>query len=339
MNVRLLALIPLDLKEMLDPFASTAVAAAIAAEGSGQIDAVILGKAPGNDDADAAFDAGATRVWLATHSGLASPADPDQLVAAFAEALSAPELDNARSAALSLLPAGGIGEEIAARLAMRTGGFPLGRCTSINFSDKGLIVIRSAYGGRAVATQLVTGGACFATMQTPRSEAAPAMRKDSGEIRRIQLEEPLPGVEHIRHKPVGERLAPIEGAKVVVCGGRGIGSAERFKMMEQLATCLGGAVGASLQAVDAGWAPVARQVGQSGKYVTADLYIGVGVSGTPQHMAGVSPDTRIVAINSDADADIFRFAEIGLVADWNEVLPVLIEKLKSPVQTECEKGL
>ena len=110
-------------------------------------------------------------------------------------------------------------------------------------------------------------------------------------------------------------------------------------MVEQLATCLGGAVGASLQAVDAGWAPVARQVGQSGKYVTADLYIGVGVSGTPQHMAGVSPDTRIVAINRDAEADIFRFAEIGLVADWNEVLPVLIEKLKSPVQTECEKGL
>jgi electron transfer flavoprotein alpha subunit len=338
MKVRLLALIPVDLKEMLDPFATVA-AAAIVAQGGVPIDAIILGQEPGQEDADAALAAGATRVWLVSHPGFAFGADSEQLVAAFAEALCAPGLDDAGDAALMLLPAGGTGEEIAARLAMRTGGVPLGRCTGIKFSDQGLIVTRAAYGGRAVATYLARGGACFATMQVSRTEkSVRATQKIGSEIRRMSLVRPLPGVEHIARKTVGERLAPLDGAKIVVCGGRGIGSADGFKVMEQLAACLDGAVGASLQAVDEGWAPVARQIGQSGKYVTADVYIGVGVSGTPQHLAGVSPDTRIVAINNDAGADIFRFAELGVVADWKEVLPAVIEQLRSGQKSEHGSG-
>jgi electron transfer flavoprotein alpha subunit len=338
MKVRLLALIPVDLKDMPDPFAAVA-AAAIAAQDGVPIDAIVLGQAPGQEDAGAALAAGAARVWLVSHPALASPADSEQLVAALAEALCAPGLDDARNAALILLPAGGTGEEIAARLAMRTGGVPLGRCTGIKLSDQGLIVTRAVYGGRAVATHLARGGACFATMQAPRTEkSARAARTVGSEIRRISLVRPLPGVEHITRNNVGERLAPLEGAKVVVCGGRGIGSADGFKVMAQLAACLDGAVGASLQAVDEGWAPVARQIGQSGKYVTAELYIGVGVSGTPQHLAGVSPDTRIVAINNDAGADIFRFAEIGVVADWKEVLPAVIEQMRSGRTSEHGSG-
>ncbi|VTZ21284.1 hypothetical protein MPC1_1050001 [Methylocella tundrae] len=80
--------------------------------------------------------------------------------------------------------------------------------------------------------------------------------------------------------------------------------------------------------MDAGWAPVFRQVGQSGKFVTPDVYVAVGISGTPQHMAGIGSNTRIVAINKDADADIFRFAEVGIVADWKEILPGLIGRLR-----------
>ena len=90
-----------------------------------------------------------------------------------------------------------------------------------------------------------------------------------------------------------------------------------------------GVGGGSLPAVDAGWVPVARQIGQSGKYIAPEVYVAVGISGTPQHLAGVGLETRILAINRDAEADIFRVAEIGVVADWQEVLPRLIEALRA----------
>jgi electron transfer flavoprotein alpha subunit len=321
---RLIALVPLALKDAMDPFASVAAAAAIAAECDAAVDALLLGNSSGEQDAAAAFAAGAARVWVATHPRLAPWGDSDQLVAAFAEALSAPELRLA-GASLLLLPAGAISEEIAARLAMRLQGVPLGRCATIALTADRIAVTRPAYGGRAQTTLIASGGPCFATMQFT---AASLTRHGGQEVIRLQLNGALPTTEHITHKDIGERLAPVEGAKVVVCGGRGIGNADGFALLQDLAGTLGGALGGSLQAVDAGWLPVARQVGQSGKYVTAELYIGVGVSGTPQHMAGVGSNTRIVAINSDPGADIFRFAEIGIVADWKEVILPLIEKLQ-----------
>ena len=94
-----------------------------------------------------------------------------------------------------------------------------------------------------------------------------------------------------------EHNAPVDGAGIVVSGGRGIGDPAGFELLYEIAQQLGGAVGASLPAVDAGLAPVARQVGQSGKYVRPDIYLAVGISGTPQHMAGIDPHTRVVAVN------------------------------------------
>ena len=325
---RLIALVPLDLKDALVPLASVEAAAAIAAGSGATVDAIVLGTALRDEDARAAVAAGADKVWLASHPALAAWGDPEQLVAAFAHALSAPALD-AASVPLSLLPAGAIGEEIAARLALRLNGVPLGRCASIRLTEKGVAITRPAYGGRAQATLLAQGQRCFATMHAVRRESSTAER-GTGTVERLPLIGAVPGTGHIRRNDMAERLAPVEGAKVVVCGGRGMGNGEAFGALQELATALGGALGGSLQAVDAGWVPVARQIGQSGKYVTAELYIGVAVSGTPQHMAGVAAHTRIVAINSDAGADIFRFAEIGVVADWRDVLPPLLEKLRQP---------
>jgi electron transfer flavoprotein alpha subunit len=120
----------------------------------------------------------------------------------------------------------------------------------------------------------------------------------------------------------------LEDADVVVTGGRGIGSAENWGMVEDLARALGGAVGATRPPCDEGWAPVTRQVGQSGKVVSPKLYIAVALSGAMAHISGILGSKVIVAINKDKEANIFNAAHYGVVADYKEVLPALTAKLK-----------
>jgi len=120
----------------------------------------------------------------------------------------------------------------------------------------------------------------------------------------------------------------LEDADVVVCGGRGLGGPEGFQMLEELARLLGGAVGATRTACDLGWYPVANQIGLTGKVVTPTLYIAVALSGASQHMAGCSNSKYIVAINKDPEANIFKAARFGIVADYKQVVPSLIAALR-----------
>ena len=131
-------------------------------------------------------------------------------------------------------------------------------------------------------------------------------------------------VERVEQASDGIRL---EDASVVVSGGRGLGGPEAFEQLEQLAALMGGAVGASRAACDAGWVPSSYQVGLTGKTVTPNLYIAVGISGASQHMAGCSNARTIVAINKDTGANIFKDAQFGVAGEWEKVLPAFMEQL------------
>ncbi len=174
--------------------------------------------------------------------------------------------------------------------------------------------------------QQLFGLARVATVR-PKSQDA-AVGGNAGTVEKVAFD-----ASGIRTKVLERKVATSEGvrledADVVVTGGRGLGGPENFNVIEELAHLLGGAVGASRAVADLGWRPVAEQVGLTGKVVSPTLYIAVAVSGASQHMAGCSGSKNIVAINKDADANIFKAARFGIVGDFKTVMPALIEAVK-----------
>lgn len=185
---------------------------------------------------------------------------------------------------------------------------------------------RPVYAGNAITTvQLADEGPVIATV---RGASWPPVASSQAEaaIQRQSCEIDLPT--HTRYVSLdseqGDR-PDLQAAERVVSGGRGLGAAEHFALVEALADKLGAAVGASRAAVDSGWVANDLQVGQTGKIIAPDLYIAAGISGAIQHLAGIKDAGTIVAINKDPDAPIFEVADIGLVADLHEVLPALTE--------------
>jgi len=228
--------------------------------------------------------------------------------------------------AVILLAQSNVGRDLGPALAYRLGTAVAMDAIALEMQDGKLHTTRPAYGGNARAVNSFAASPAVATVR-PKSQDA-AEGGSAGAV--VKVDADLSG---IRTKVVERKVATSEGvrledADVVVSGGRGLGGPENFDVIEQLAKLLGGAVGASRAVADLGWRPVSEQVGLTGKVVSPTLYIAVAISGASQHMAGCSGSKNIVAINKDPDANIFKTARFGIVGDFKQVMPPLIEAIK-----------
>lgn len=226
-----------------------------------------------------------------------------------------------------------IGCDLAPRLNGRLGGGLSMECMSleIDAATKLLVTTRPVYGGNANATML--SKSARPQMATVRLKTVPPAVKDASRQGKVVPVEDKVDPSVIRVKVVDRIKEEVEGikledAEIVIGGGRGLGSAENFGMLKELANVLGAAVGATRVACDEGWAPATTQIGQSGKVVSPKLYIAAGLSGAMAHIAGCLGSKCIVAINKDNEANIFSVAHFGIVGDCKEILPALTEKFK-----------
>jgi electron transfer flavoprotein alpha subunit len=229
------------------------------------------------------------------------------------------------------------GRDLAPRLAARL-GVPLAQdCLEVRIdaSTKQLLATRPVYGGNAMATVLCTQNPQFATVRPKVYQPLPAQDLPQGEVIAVQAGlDPAVGktrvIDTVKEEVEGVKL---EEARIVVAGGRGLGGPEGFRPLQELASVLGAGIGASRAAVDSGWVPYSWQIGLTGKTITPDVYITVGISGASQHIAGCSGAKCIVAINKDRDANIFRYARYGIVGDWQKVLGAVIEAAQAMNRT------
>lgn len=325
---RTYALIHIGLAMTAADYAPLEVARAMAQDCRGTAHALLIGT-----DTEAAVtrarELGLDSVWAIAPPDTSQPLQAQQITDVFAAALSSADSAGYTDDSLFLVAAGSAGEEIAGRLAARLKAVPLGKCQHFEFDSAGeMSVQRAAFGGRLNVTFECRKGPFIAAVRKPdgATETQPPNEKTMV-VHHVSCAATLRPAYAMTAEVRAEQHASLEGARLVVSGGRGMGGETGFTALYELAAQLGGAVGGSLPAIDAGWAPVARQVGQSGKYVSPDIYLAIGISGTPQHMAGIDPHTKVIAVNKDPEAGIFQAAHIGVVADWQELLPALMTEL------------
>jgi electron transfer flavoprotein alpha subunit len=304
-------------------FEAVSAARALAdASGGGEVHALLAG-APGIASLAAELGKyGADVVIVVEHAGLAN---------ANAEALAATAAARIKSGGYraAIFAASAQGRDLAPRVAAQLGVGMAADITTFDLAGDALLVRHPAYAGKVIATLKLVGSPAIVTL---RPGARPAVEAQ----RTARVEGAQPATDPAASKLVvkemivgGSAKLDIGDAPVIVSGGRGLKSAENFKLVEDLAAAFGNAaVGATRAVTDDGWRPHSDQIGQTGRQVSPDLYVALGISGAIQHIAGMRNSRTIVAINKDKEAPIFKVADYGIVGDVIEILPVLTAAVK-----------
>jgi electron transfer flavoprotein alpha subunit len=277
--------------------------------------------------AQAAIELGADVVYVSESAQL-TPFTPDAWLPALVQIV------REVMPAVVLIGQTSIGRDLGPRLAFRLGTGVAMDTLDLDTQEGRVVMTRGCFGGSAREEVAVRMMPQIATVRAKSQEPLEPESSRTGEIVETALNlQP----EDMKEKVVERTKAKAEGvrledASIIVSGGRGLGAPEGFRLVEELAGVLGGAVGASRAACDLGWYPPAQQVGLTGKTVSPDLYVAVAISGASQHWAGMAGSKNVVAINKDPDANMVRSARFAVVGDYKQVLPALVEavrKLKS----------
>jgi electron transfer flavoprotein alpha subunit len=238
------------------------------------------------------------------------------------------EIVRQESAELVFLPASSMGKDLSPRISVKLDAGLATDCIALRAENGAIIATRPVYAGKGLIDVRITSQIkIFSLRPNVFSTGSPVRLSCQIEKRNVALTDDDFGAAAIETTSSSGRKDVAE-ADIIVSGGRGLKGPEHFSMIEELASTLNAAVGASRAVVDAGWRPHEEQVGQTGKTVSPSLYIAVGISGAVQHLAGMSSSKYIVAINKDKDAPIFSIADYGIVGDAFEIVPALTKELK-----------
>ncbi|MCW6112065.1 electron transfer flavoprotein subunit alpha/FixB family protein [Clostridium sporogenes] len=243
------------------------------------------------------------------------------------------DLIQERKPEILLVGATYIGRDLAPRISSRLGTGLTADCTGLDIDNntRNLLMTRPAFGGNLMATIICDSNR--PQMSTVRPGVFQKLEKDAnrdGSIENIKVNLKEPDIK-IKIKEIvklAKEIEDISEAKILVSGGRGLGSPEGFKLLRELADLMGGAISGSRAVVDSGWIDKAYQVGQTGKTVRPNLYIACGISGAIQHLAGMQDSDYIIAINKDESAPIMQVADLSIVGDYKKILPSMIDEIK-----------
>jgi electron transfer flavoprotein alpha subunit len=304
-----------------DRVATTTLEMLAKAADVGKAEAVLLGPAP-EEAVQTLAKHGASKVYRC-----ADPIYRDYLTLPAAETLAG--LADMNKPAVILFASSYTGRDLVANLSARLDCGAISDVGDFLLKDGSVEATIPALGGSYQNTSSLSGYGTKLLLVRPKSFEP----KMNGQVLSIE-EVPVASADGLRRIRMKDRVTvqregpQLEGAKTIVSGGRGLKGEENFAILKDLAELLGGAVGATRAAVDAGWVPYAMQVGQTGKTVKPDLYIACGISGAVQHLSGMKTSKTIISINKDADAPIFQYSDFGVVGDVFKVIPQLVEELK-----------
>jgi electron transfer flavoprotein alpha subunit len=300
--------------------APAALEALTKARSWGDVDVFCVGDA--DEAAFAAFGAhGAGKVYHL---------DPGDRLPSAAAAAAMADLVASAAPSVILFSLASTDRDVAGRLSARLGAPVLSNAVDVTVADGKVSAANEILGGTQMVHTVAEGDGPVVVVTRPKAFPAEPSGAAAPEVVPVAL----PDVGHagaavVTESHVEASAGPdLEAAEVVVAGGRGLGAADKFGMMDELAGLLGGAVGATRAVVDSGWVPYSYQIGQTGKTVKPSVYVACGISGAMQHLVGMKDSSKIIAINKDPEAPIFGVSDLGIVGDVHKVVPALIEALR-----------